>query len=352
MDGVRGHAVLFDRYGGPEQLYLADQPVPEPLPGDVVVAVVAAGVNPVDDLIRSGARPGVFSVRFPAGQGSDLAGIVVATGAAVRHFAPGDAVLGWSRARRSHAGFVAVPESDLVPKPDRLDWLVAGSLFMVGSTAHAAVAALDPQPGQTVAVSAAAGGVGALVVQLLVRRGVRVLGIAGPRSAEWLTQHGVTPVPYGPQAPDLLRAQTIDAFIDLFGPDYLDLALDLGIAPDRIETTAAIHRGREIGAHTAGSPDGASAGVLADLAGTLAAGEIDLPIAAVFPLERVRDAFVALRSAHAPGKVVLVPDHRDHGALLGSEPMRAWRALRAIAAGLDPLRHEAHSPATTSWGAL
>ncbi len=95
-------------------------------------------------------------------------------------------------------------------------------------------------------MSAAAGGVGGLVVQLLARRGVRVLGIASSANAGWFTAHGAVPVAYGDDLAERLRAATgpggIDAFIDLFGPEYLDLAVELGVPPHRIETVASIER--------------------------------------------------------------------------------------------------------------
>ena len=107
-------------------------------------------------------------------------------------------MLGFSLRRSSHATHTAVPVDQLIRKPPQLSWEVAGSLYVVGATAYAAVRAVAPKPGETVAVSAAAGGVGSLVVQLLVLREAVVLGIAGPGNADWLRAHGVTPIAYGP----------------------------------------------------------------------------------------------------------------------------------------------------------
>jgi len=119
---------------------------------------------------------------------------------------------------------------------------------VVGVTAYAAVQAVAPQPGETVAVSAAAGGVGSLVVQLLVLRKARVLGIAGTGNADWLRAHGVIPIAYGSDFQGLaarLREAApngIDAFIDLFGPDYVQLAMDLGVAPQRVDTIISLQK--------------------------------------------------------------------------------------------------------------
>ncbi len=213
--------------------------------------------------------------------------------------------------RSSHATHCAVPVGQLIRKPAQLSWEAAGSLYAVGVTAYAAVRAVAPQPGETVAVSAAAGGVGSLVVQLLVLRQAWVLGIAGPGNADWLRAHGVIPIAYGDGlAPRLREAapQGIDAFIDLFGPDCVQLAVDLGVAPERIETIISFEKAGEVGAKTEGSMDASTPEVLAEIADLIASGAIDFHIAATFPLDRVADAFELLEQRHTHGKIVLLPN--------------------------------------------
>jgi NADPH:quinone reductase len=304
-------AVRFDEYGGRQVLYLADVPVPRPGPGEVLVQVRAAGVNPGEAAIRRGALHEMFPAAFPSGQGSDLAGVVVEPGEGVGEFTPGDEVLGWSERRSSHAEYVTVPATQLVAKPPSLGWEVAGALYVAGCTAWAAVRAVEAGEGDTVAVSAAAGGVGTLVVQLLRMRGAGVLGIASsPGSAAWLTAHGVTPVPYGEGLGDRLRQEApdgIDAFIDLFGPEYLRLAVDLGVRPERIETIISFREAQEIGAKAEGSATASTREVLAQVADLVAAGQVEVPVAAVFPLEQVREAYARLEERHTLGKIVLVP---------------------------------------------
>ncbi len=204
-----------------------------------------------------------FPATFPSGEGSDLAGVVTAVGPGVTEFSVGDEVLGFSFRRSSHATHTAVPVDQLIRKPPQMSWEVAGSLYVVGATAYAAVRAVAPQPGETVAVSAAAGGVGSLAVQLLVLRKARVLGIAGPGNADWLRAHNVIPIAYGDGLADRLRAAApdgIDAFIDLFGPDYVQLAVDLGVAPERIDTIISFQKAGEVGAKTEGSMRGVDTG--------------------------------------------------------------------------------------------
>ena len=140
-------AVRFDAYGDRDVLYVADVPIPTPPKGEVVVEVRAAAINPGEAAIRSGALAEVFPATFPSGEGSDLAGIVHSVGDGVTGFDVGDEVLGWSWRRSSQADYVAVPADQLIEKPPALSWAVAGSLYVVGCTAYAAVRAVDVHPG-------------------------------------------------------------------------------------------------------------------------------------------------------------------------------------------------------------
>jgi NADPH2:quinone reductase len=292
----QARAVRFDRYGDRDVLYVADVPMPEPSAGEVLVEIKAAGINPGESSIRSGALHERFPASFPSGQGSDLA--------------VGDEVLGYSWQRSSQATHAAVPAAQLIRKPEALSWAVAGSLYVVACTAWAAVHAIDPQPGETVAVSAATGGVGSIVVQLLRLRGAHVLGIASPANAAWLTAQGATPVGYGDRlAEDLAAAapKGIDAFIDLFGPEYVQLAVDLGIPADRIETVISFEKAAQYGTKNLGSGDASNREVLTQMAALVADGRIEIPIAATYPLDQVRDAFAALEQRHTHGKIALIP---------------------------------------------
>jgi NADPH2:quinone reductase len=303
-------AVRFDKYGDRDVLYIADVEVPTPQADEVVVEVRAAAINPGEASIRVGALAKMFPATFPSGEGSDLAGVVSAVGEGVTELAVGDEVLGWSWTRSSHAQYTAVPVTQLIRKPAQLSWEVAGSLYVVGCTACAAVRAVGAGSGDTVAVSAAAGGVGTVVVQLLRIRGATVLGIASPSNHGWLAAHGAIPIAYGEGLAERLAAAApngIDAFIDLFGPEYVQLAFDLGIAPDRIETIIARAKAQELGTKVEGSGDASTTEVLAEMAELVASGQIEIPIAATYPLERVRDAFAELEARHTHGKIVLIP---------------------------------------------
>ena len=303
-------AVRFDSYGDVDVLYVADVPVPEPGAGEVLVRVRAAGTNPGEAAIRGGAMESVFPATFPSGQGSDLAGVVTALGDGVDAFAVGDEVLGWSERRSSQAEHVAVPTGQLVPKPPQLSWEVAGSLYVVGATAYAAVRAVGAGAGDTVVVSAAAGGVGSVAVQLLRVRGAEVVGIASAANHDWLRSVGVVPVAYGDGLADRVRDAApdgVDAFIDCFGPDYLQLAVDLGVARGRIDTIIAFEAARRLGTKAEGSSAASTPEVMAEIADLVAGGRIVVPVAATYPLDRVRDAYVELERRHTHGKIVVLP---------------------------------------------
>jgi len=250
----------------------------------------------------------LWPASFPSGQGSDLAGVVEAVGDAVTAWSPGDEVIGWTDERAGQAELVVTEATQLTAKPPEVPWEVAGGLFVAGTTAWACVRAVAPQPGETVVITGAAGGVGSLTVQLAQRTGARVIGLASAANHDWLRSHGVIGVAYGDGVAERIREHApdgVDAFVDTFG-GYLDLALgELGVAPDRVNTI--IPPEARDGIHAEGNAQGASAEVLAELAGLVAAGELEVPIAATYPLDRVRDAYAELERRHTRGKIVLVP---------------------------------------------
>ncbi|MGW2160955.1 NADP-dependent oxidoreductase [Nonomuraea sp. NPDC001699] len=303
-------AVRFHEYGGIDVLRVEEVGRPVPGPGQVLVEVRAAGIQPGESMIRQGARHGRWPATFPSGQGSDLAGVVVEAGPEVRGFAVGDEVLGFTHGRASHAEFVVVDDVALTLRPAGLPWEVAGSLYVAGTTAYATVFAVDPGPGETVVVSGAAGGVGSIAVQLARRRGATVIGLASEANHAWLKGHGVVPVAYGEGVAERIRAASggnVDAFIDTYGDGYVELAVELGVRPERIDTICDWAGAARVGARTFGEGAAACAVVVGELARLAARGELEVPIARVYPLERVRDAFGELERRHAHGKIVLRP---------------------------------------------
>ena len=303
-------AVKFDHYGGLEVLEVVDVPRPIPGPGQVLVRVKAAGINPGEISIRKGVFAERWPAKFPSGQGSDFAGVVDETGRGVAKFAKGDEVIGFTHERASQAEYVVVDAGNLVPRPANVSWEQAGGLFVAGTTAFAAVRAVDLKAEDTVVVSGAAGGVGAIAVQLARNAGAKVIGLAGEGNQQWLRGHGVIPVLYGDGVEDRIGSASggkVDAFIDTFGGGYVELAIKLGVPPDRINTIIDFAAAEKYHVKAEGSQAAANAEVLGQLAGLIAAGRLEIPIAKVFPLSKVREAYQELEQRHTRGKIVLEP---------------------------------------------
>ncbi len=303
-------AVRFSEYGGIDVLRVEEVGRPVPGPGQVLVQVKAAGINPGEAHIRTGALHERWPATFPSGQGTDLAGVVAEVGPHVRGFSLSDEVLGFTHNRASQAEFVAVDDVQLTPLPAGLWWDVAGSLHVAGTTAYATVFAVDPGPDDTVVVSGAAGGVGSLAVQLARRRGATVIGLASEPNHAWLKEHDVIPVEYGEGVAERIQDASggkVDAFIDTFGDGYVQLAVELGVRPRRINTIRDWDAATKIGARTDGESAAACAVVLGELARLAARGDLEVPIARAYPLEQVQDAFRELERRHSHGKIVLRP---------------------------------------------
>lgn len=304
-------AVRFSEYGDIDVLQVVDVPRPAPGPGQLLVEVKAAGINPGEAMIRRGGLHERWPATFPSGQGSDLAGVVAAVGEGVTSAKTGDEVIGFVETRSSQAEYALVEAANVTPKPAAVSWEVAGGLYVAGTTAYAAVAAVDLQPGDTVVVSGAAGGVGTLVVQLARNAGATVIGLASEANHGWLSEHGVTPVSYGDGVAERIEAAAggkVDALVDTFGAEYVEIAVErLGVRPDRINTIINFAAAQKYGVKAEGNATAASAAVLAELAGLITAGKLDVPVARSYPLAQVQDAFRELEQRHTRGKLVLVP---------------------------------------------
>jgi len=261
--------------------------------------------------IREGLLRSRWPATFPSGEGSDLAGVVEQVGPEVTGAALGDEVIGWVDTRSSHAEYAVVQAASLARKPGGVPWEVAGALPVAGFTAWAAVRAVALNAGDTLVVAGATGGVGSIAVQLARRRSrATVIGLASEPNHAWLSEHGVVPVAYGNGVAGRIRsaAPKVDAFIDTYGGDYVELALkELGVSPTRVDTITRFDAIDKYGVKAEGNAAGASAAVLAELAGLIEAGELEVPIAATYPLAQVREAFACLATGHLRGKIVLLP---------------------------------------------
>ncbi|WP_206506245.1 NADP-dependent oxidoreductase [Streptomyces chrestomyceticus] len=301
-------AVRYRRFGGPEVLELQEIPEPHAAPDEVRVRVTAAGLNPMDWQITS--QPDMaaqFGITLPAGFGSDFAGVVDEVGAEATGFVVGDRVFGGAIGR-SVADFVLVKTSaaTLWRTPEGIGDQVAGTLPVSGLTACAALAAIGLRAGDTVLIGGAAGGVGIFAVQLAKLAGARVLGTASEGTFDFLRGLGAEPVAYGPGLADRVRAlapEGITAATDLFAREAAETALKLGVAPERISVVAD-GPAPPPGVRKTGALD-AEPGALERIAEAVHRGEITVPIAAAYPVERIREAVTTQAQRHVHGKIVI-----------------------------------------------
>ncbi|MCC4317332.1 NADP-dependent oxidoreductase [Streptomyces malaysiensis] len=303
-----GRAVIYETFGGPEVLELREVPEPHAGPGEVRVRVTAAGLNPMDWSIAS--RPEAaarFGITVPSGFGSDLAGVIDEVGDGATGFAVGDRVYGGALGR-AVADFVVVkPSVDaLWHTPEGISDEVASTLPVAGLTAAAALAAIGLRSGDTVLVGGAAGGVGVFAVQLARLAGATVIGTASPGTFEFLRQLGAEPLAYGPGLANRVRALApggVTAATDLFGTETAEAALALGVSPERISTVAA-GPNPPGGVRATGAIDAAT-DVPEQITDAILAGKLTVPIAAAFPVEKIRDAVTLQAGRHVHGKVVV-----------------------------------------------
>lgn len=318
-------AVTFMTYGGVEVLDIVEIEKPVAGPGEVVVEVLATGINHVEAFVRQGLFKERVATEFPQRQGSDFAGLVSSIGPGVSHFAKGSEVLGHAN-MTSHATFIVVPQTHLVAKPASLSWEVAGSLFLAGLAASDAIQGVNVGQGETVVISAAAGGVGSMEAHLAMHHGATVIGTCGARNFDYLRQIGVKPVVYGEGLADRIRAAAprgIHAYIDNFGGNNPDVAQDLGVSASRFRSSGQ-RREIELNAmHPTPEQAKNHTRVLADLAGLAANRTVNVLISGFYPFAKVREAFEDLEQRHARGKIVLgmrPVDNSFHG--LGARKVR------------------------------
>ena len=307
--------VRQDVYGGPEVLRVVEVDDPEPGPTEVLVRVHAAGVNPVDWKVR--AAPGFFD-HTPFTVGWDVSGVVEAVAPGVTRFVPGDELFGmpwFPREAAAYADYVTAPSRQFARKPAALTHLEAGGLPLAGLTAwQILVDTADVQPGQRVLITAAAGGVGHLAVQIAKARGAHVVGTARAAKHDFLRELGADEV-IDYTAVDVAAATgDIDVVVDaLGGESSLQVMPTLkpggllipvtGGSDDEIEVAA-----RDQGVHLAlflVEPDHVGLEALAALAD---AGQLRVEIDAVFPLEQVAAAHERGETGRTRGKIVLAVD--------------------------------------------
>jgi NADPH:quinone reductase-like Zn-dependent oxidoreductase len=297
----------FTAHGGPGNEAFLDVPIPDPGPGELLVRVRAAGVNPADWKLRSGASAAVLPVGLPAVLGREVAGTVERVGAGVDGFAVGDEVFGGTAGSvGAWAELALVPAAFAAHRPDAVSPTDAATLPVAAGTAYDALTGLGLAPGSTLLVNGAGGGVGVAAVQLARARGIAVVGTASPGKHDLLTFFGATPVAYTDGVARRVRAAApygVDAVFDLVGGDALRAVADLVPDRSRLVTVADRPLAAELGG--GGVERDRSAAVLAELARLVAAGVLDPQVTDVRPLDEAGAALAAVEGGHARGKVVL-----------------------------------------------
>ncbi|WP_329361991.1 NADP-dependent oxidoreductase [Streptomyces sp. NBC_00669] len=299
-------AYVHARFGGPEVEHFADLPRPAPGPGQLLVAVRAAGVNPVDWKRRSGRRPrGAPVVRLPAVMGGEAAGEVVAVGSGVAGFAVGDAVLG-GPLTGGYARFTLFAADAVVRKPPEVAWTDAAVLPIAAATGYGAVRQLGLRAGATLLVTGVGGGVGVAAAQVAAHLGLTVVGSASAGKREFVESLGVRHVASGPGLTARVRAaapQGIDGVLDLVGGEVLREAAALVADPAKVVSGAD----REAVGALGGAPvgpvrDPALLGAVVEL---VRAGALDPRVTRVVPFAQAPEAVRAVEGGHTVGKVVL-----------------------------------------------
>jgi len=310
--------VQYERFGGPEVLEVVQVETPTAPEGGVVVAVKAAGVNPIDGKIRSALRPS-GPITGPRGLGSDAAGAIVEVGAGASDWETGDEVV-VRGAHGAYATHLTASTDQLVRKPAGVTWEQAAAIGVPVSTAYQALHSLGVEGGMTLLIHGGSGSVGRAAIQFAVRDGATVVVTASEGNHDALLALGAVPVAYGPGLVDRLRLaapQGYDRVLDAIGTDEaLDASFELVEDRSHIGTIVMGARAAELGilAWAGGNPvpltpqeqawrDEAYPVVL----GLIERGEFTVEIARTFPLSQAADAQRLVESGHPGGKVILLP---------------------------------------------
>lgn len=299
-------AYVFTRNGGPEVEALIEQDMPVPGPGELLVAVRAAGVNPVDWKLRTGyTRPGSEPQPFPTVFGSEAAGVVEGVGPDAEGFAVGDEVFG-NPVTGGYAEYTLLPVSVTAHKPAELSFADAAVLPVAVATAYDGVRQLGLAPGSTLLITGAGGGVGTAAVQLARHAGVHVIGTASAAKKDFIESLGAVHVESGAGLADRVRAAApdgIDAVFDLVGGDTLRAVAPLLTDPATLISAGGKPLAVELGG--AAVARARTATVLDEVANLVVTGALRTHVTGTFPLAEAGEALRAVERGHARGKIVI-----------------------------------------------
>ena len=298
-------AVRFHQYGGPEVLKIEEVNIPEPGPGQVIIAVKAAGVNKIDGTLRAGYLHDFMPVSFPAGVGLDASGIVTAIGERVTGVAIGDAVFG--KGKNTVAEYAILQE--WAHKPDSISFEEAAGYPIPVETAFRIIDEVGIRKGETLLVSGASGGVGSAVIQFARAAGINTIGTASEGRHDYLLSMGAIPTTYGPG---------LAARVAALAPDGVQAALDIagsGIIPELIQITGDPNKvltivdvsAREFGIKTSFEPRNLTPAMEVAM-GLFNEGRFSLPVARVFSMDQVGLAQELSTKAQGQGRLIIKID--------------------------------------------
>ena len=297
----------YSANGGPEVQEFLDLPVPTPLPGELLVQVRAAGVNPVDWKIRSGLYGSADAADLPAVLGFEVAGVVREVGADAGGFAVGDEVFGSvAPGSGGYAEYTLLTAGATAAKPPQVSFTDAATLTVAGATAYDGVTQLGLTEGQTLLINGASGGVGVAAAQIARDLGINVIGTAGPDKRALVESLGATLIPYGDGVADRIRQllpDGVNAIFDLAGGEGLRAVADLLGDRSKLISAGDAATVTDLGGHLI-ERDRTSR-VLEIVAAMVADGKLDPHVEDIISLDDAADAVAAVEVGHAKGKVVI-----------------------------------------------
>ncbi|MBM7049689.1 MULTISPECIES: NADP-dependent oxidoreductase [Rhizobium] len=299
-------AVQFSEYGGREVVHVVETDEPHARPGQVRIAVRAAGVNPSDWKRRDGQYRDFEEVTFPSGLGVEGSGIVDEVGPGVSNVAVGDAVFGFGE--NTMAEYAVL--THWAHKPDDLSFEVAGGLPVIVDTATRALDEVGVKSGETLLVSGAAGGIGSAAIQFAHLRGITVIGTASAPKHDYLRGLGAIPTTYGrglAERVGKLAPMGIDAALDLAGSGIIPELIEIVGDPSRVLSVADFSA-EEYGAKFSHGPPKDPERIFADVARLYSLGLFRLRVEQTFPLEQTAAAQDVSAKGRVTGKLIISMD--------------------------------------------
>lgn len=297
--------LVFTDFGGPENQEFIEREVPQPGPGEIAIQVKAAGVNPADAKMRQG----LFGTRrtLPSPMGLEASGIVTAVGEGVEGFAVSDAVLGSpAKGQGTFAEHAVLDAAKTVTKPEEISFVDAAAIPVAGTVAYDVTHQVELEPGQTLPILGAGGGVGLMAAQIGEVRQLRVIGVANASKKELVESTGATFVESGDGAADRVREvapEGVDLVVDLVGGQALRDIAPVVKHPGNVISTVDPATAEELG----GSAVKRTKEALEKVTGMVQQGLVDPHVGQRFSLADAQQAMATVEGGHPAGKVVIEP---------------------------------------------